>query len=102
MKMGIRPPHYRLQGPVEMLERNITRNQNAPPDGGTCAEEGHFDDVHFHWDFGLFQSAVSSAKNLAKERIGFSLSSRKPRSSSSLTRPSCKSLPKTCVSWEYR
>ena len=26
MKMGIRPPHHRLQGPVEMLERNITRN----------------------------------------------------------------------------
>jgi hypothetical protein len=44
--------------------------------------------------------AASSAKNLAKERIGFSLSSRKPRSSSSRSRPSCKSLPNTCVSRE--
>ena len=41
-----------------------------------------------------------SAKNLAKERIDFSLSSRKPRSSSSLSRFSYKSLPNTCVSRE--
>jgi hypothetical protein len=36
--------------------------------------------------------AASSAKNLAKERIDFSLSSRKPRSSSSRSRFSYKSL----------
>src|SRR4029077_9186889 len=46
--------------------------------------------------------AASSAKNLAKERIGFSLSSRKPCSSSSRSRFSYKSLPNTCVSCEYR
>src|ERR1700756_2411053 len=46
--------------------------------------------------------AASSAKNLAKERIVFSLSSLKPRSSSSLTRVSYKSLPNTCVRCEYR
>ncbi len=44
--------------------------------------------------------AASSAKNLAKEQIDFSLSSRKPRSSSSRSRFSCKSLPNTCVSCE--
>jgi len=26
MQMGIRPPHHGLQGPVQILERNITRN----------------------------------------------------------------------------
>jgi len=26
MKMRIRPPHHGLQGPVQILERNITRN----------------------------------------------------------------------------
>src|SRR5450631_4850612 len=46
--------------------------------------------------------AASSAKNLAKERIVFCLSSLKPRSSSSLTRVSYKSLPNTCVRCEYR
>jgi hypothetical protein len=46
--------------------------------------------------------AASSAKNLAKERIVFNLSSLKPRSSSSLTRVSNKSLPNTCVRCEYR
>jgi hypothetical protein len=46
--------------------------------------------------------AASSAKNLAKERIDFSLSSRNPRGSSSLSRFSHKSLPNTCVSREYR
>src|ERR1700674_4705577 len=42
------------------------------------------------------------AKSSASERIDFSLSSDKPRSSSSLTRPSYKSLPNTCLSCEYR
>src|ERR1039458_7040958 len=46
--------------------------------------------------------AASSAKNLAQERIGFSLSSRKPRSSSSRSRFSYKSLPNTSVSREPR
>jgi hypothetical protein len=46
--------------------------------------------------------AASSAKNLAKERIVFSLSSLKPRSSPSLTRVSYKSLPNTSVRCEYR
>ena len=46
--------------------------------------------------------AASSAKNLAKERIAFSLSSRRPRSSSWLSRFSYKSLPKTSVSREPR
>src|SRR5208282_6152703 len=46
--------------------------------------------------------AASSAKNLAKERIDASLSSRKPHSSSSRSRFSYKSLPNTCVSCEYR
>ena len=44
---------------------------------------------------------ASSAKNLAKERIGFSLSSHKPRSSFSLSRFSYKSLPKTCMGCEW-
>ena len=42
------------------------------------------------------------AKNPASERMDFNLSSPKPRSSSSLTRPSYKSLPNTCLSCEYR
>jgi hypothetical protein len=42
------------------------------------------------------------AKSSASERIDFSLSSDKPRSSSSLTRPSYKSLPNTSLSCEYR
>ena len=46
--------------------------------------------------------AASSAKNLAKERIAFSLSSRRPRSSSSPSRFSYKSLPNTSVSREPR
>jgi hypothetical protein len=36
------------------------------------------------------QAASISARNLAKERIDFSLSSHKPRSSSSRSRLSCK------------
>jgi len=46
--------------------------------------------------------AAFSDKNVANERINFSLSSRNPSSSSSQSRCSCKSLPKTCVSCEYR
>src|SRR6266576_355550 len=46
--------------------------------------------------------AACSAKNLAQERIGFILSSRKPRSSSSRSRFSYKSLPNTSVSREPR
>jgi len=52
--------------------------------------------------FGLSQAAVSSAKNLSKERIDFSLSSRNPPNSSSPSRFLYKSLPNTCVSCEYR
>ena len=51
---------------------------------------------------GCLKRPVSSAKNLAKERIDFSLSSRNPPNSSSPSRFSYKSLPNTCVSCEYR
>ena len=44
--------------------------------------------------------AAYVAKNSANERIDFSLSSRKPLSSSSLTLPSYRSLPNTCVNCE--
>src|SRR6266404_7349475 len=46
--------------------------------------------------------AASSARKFAIERIDFSLSFPKPRTSSSRRRFSCKSLPNTCVSSEYR
>jgi hypothetical protein len=46
--------------------------------------------------------AAYFAKNSASEQMDFSLFSHKPHSSSSLTRPSYKSLPNTCVSCEYR
>jgi hypothetical protein len=42
------------------------------------------------------------ARNSVSERMDFSLSSDKPRSSSSRTRPSYKSLPNACASCEYR
>ena len=44
--------------------------------------------------------AAYFAKNWATERIEFSLSSCKPRSSSSRSRFSYKSFPNTCVSCE--
>jgi len=51
--------------------------------------------------FGPFQAIASiPAKNLMKERIDFSLSSRNPHSSCSLSHLSCKSLPKSCVGRE--
>ena len=48
----------------------------------------------------IASQAASSAKNLAKGRIDFSLSSRKPRRSSFTSRLSYKSLPNTCFSCE--
>src|SRR5215813_13068518 len=102
MKVGIGPPHHCLQGPVKIAKRNLTRNQNTPPDRRVCAEEGHFDGKHLHAAFGLIQAALCSAKNLAKEQIDFIFSSPSPRRSSSLIRSSYSSLPKTSINRELR
>ena len=102
MEMGVRSPHHRLQGPVEIAKRNITFDQNAPPDERAGGQQGHFDGIHFRGLRLLQATASSCAKNCASERMDFSLSSPKPRSSSSLSRPSYKSRPNTCVSREYR
>jgi len=48
MKMGIRPLHHSLQGPMELAKRYIARDQNAPPDDRPGAQQRDFDGIHFH------------------------------------------------------
>jgi hypothetical protein len=71
MKVGIRPSHNSLQGPVEIAERNIARNQCAPPDRRACAKESHFDGIHFHGTVNRTTILANNSKPTAGMQLTF-------------------------------